>query len=177
MTMAKINNDMKGPRRRVPRMRWYIFVTSTTVSVTTTEKATRCRKTVQYKTKHSTSRKLQVVSTVFIDLTDVWDFHSSGVTGQSERDVLSQRNVFILKGRYAKQEKLHTAETFLGSYQFLSYSGNPPHFVEPKFSFTGSQQSPLLPTVSQENPVPPQIKFVENLQEQPFMFMYNCMLK
>jgi hypothetical protein len=175
--MAKINHDMKGQRRQVPRMRWYTFVTATPVSVNTAVIATRCRTKVPHNTTHSPSRRMQVVWTVFIDLIDVWDFRSSGVwrrvTGQSEPDVSSQPSALIFKGRNVKQERLHTAEAFLGSCQFLRYSRNPPHFVEPKFSFPCAQQ---LAASGKSSDPSAQFNFLR-ISKNNYFYLCNCMVK
>jgi hypothetical protein len=177
MTKAKINHDMKSPKRWVPRMRWYTFVTSTPVSVTTAVRATCCTMTVPL-TQHihplegcnlfeqSLSIWLMLEISVLLE-------YDARVTGQLEPDVSSQCSAVILMGRNVKQEWLYTAEAFLGSCQFLCYSRNPPHVVETKFSFPCAQQ---LAASRKSNDPYPKFNFLR-ISKNNYFYLCNCMVK
>ena len=111
--MAKINHDMKGPRRRVPRMRWYTFVTSTPVSVTTAVKATRCTTTVSHNNTFTLSEAESCLNSLY---RSDWRLKFPFFWGMTPRhwtirtDVSSQPSALIFKGRNVKQQWLHTTE-------------------------------------------------------------------
>jgi hypothetical protein len=81
----------------------------------------------------------------------MWNEYTSCWLGTTGRSVNTEMNFRV------QSDSLQWAESILRSWQFLSYSRNPPHFMESEDSSPHSQQLTICayPEPDQSSPCPP----------------------